>query len=151
MADSTAGHVPREVVHLAKEDQVMRFDVLPGGEVEGSRRGVANGIRGTSCMVNLLTILGGQRSPTRSFTAEHVVYQVAGRSNWEVGEVTYTLSEGDLLFIPANCSYAISNDDQGPGFFLDIATSAGQWPPQIAYEGGEVQNREAAKALFDEA
>jgi quercetin dioxygenase-like cupin family protein len=136
-ADTLNGGVPEGAFHLPRGDQVTIFGRLPGSDQEGTRRGVANGISATACMVNLITVPPGQGSPERSFNAEHVAYQVTGTTTWIVEGEHFTLNAGDLFFIPANRRYAIRNDGATDGAFLDIAASAGVWPPTISYADGQ--------------
>ena len=70
-----AANVPEGALHLKAADQIIRYDVLPGGDVEGTRRGVANGIATTSTMVNVLEMPPGQSSPKRQFTGDHTIFQ----------------------------------------------------------------------------
>lgn len=133
MTDSYQSRIPQTTVHLRAADQVTEFGRLPGSDQEGTRRGVANGISATACMVNLLTIPPAQGSPERTFNAEHVAYQVSGTTTWIVERTRYTLEPGDMLFIPADRSYSIVNEGSEDGRFLDIAASSGTWPPTISY------------------
>lgn len=140
--DSLNGGVPQRTFHLPRQDQVTVFGRLPGSDQEGTRRGVANGISGSACMVNLITVPPGQRGPKRTFNAEHIVYQVTGKTTWLVEDEQFTLEPGDLLFVPPNRAYAIVNSGGEDGAFLDIAASAGVWPPTISYESGDVVSSE---------
>ena len=133
MTDRYESSIPQTTMHLRAADQVTVFGRLPGSDEEGSRRGVANGFSATACMVNLLTIPPAQGSPERTFNAEHVAYQVSGTTTWIVDGARYTLEPGDMLFIPADRRYSIVNEGSEDGRFLDIASSAGVWPPTISY------------------
>jgi quercetin dioxygenase-like cupin family protein len=143
MADSLNGGVPEGTLHLRRNDQVTVYGRLPGSDQEGTRRGVANGVLASACMVNLITMPPAQRGPERSFNAEHVAYQVTGTTTWVVEGERFTIEPGDLLFIPADRRYWIMNEGAEEGSFLDIAASAGVWPPTISYTDGAVVNAES--------
>jgi quercetin dioxygenase-like cupin family protein len=125
--------VSDETYLLSADDQVTVYGRLPGSDQEGTRRGVANGVAATACMVNLITMPSGQRGPERSFNAEHVAYGVTGATTWVVDGARFTLEPAGLLFIPADRSYWIANEGPDEASFLDIAASAGVWPPTITY------------------
>jgi quercetin dioxygenase-like cupin family protein len=127
------GGVPQETVLLKADDQMTVYGRLPGSDQEGTRRGVANGMSGSLCMVNRITFPPGQGSPPRTFNAEHIAYHVTGITTWTVEGTAYRGEPGDLLFIPAGRPYSIMNEGDQEASFLDIAASAGVWPPTISY------------------
>ena len=108
-----ASAVPRGPLHLRAAEQIIRYDVLPGGDVEGTRRGVANGIAATSTMVNVLEMPPGQSSPQRQFTGDHVIFQLAGTAEWNVEGVLYQVEPGDILFFPPDTTYSFANRRRG--------------------------------------
>jgi quercetin dioxygenase-like cupin family protein len=131
-----AGAVPTGPVHLRAADQVVRYDLLPGGDTEGTRRGVANGFATSSTMVNVLEMPPGQASPPRRFTGDHVVFQLAGVCEWEVDGTVHRLEAGDMLFFPPGTPYSFSNPGEVLARFIDVAGRVDDWPPRMLYEDG---------------
>lgn len=131
-----AGAVPTGPLHLPASEQVVRFDLLPGGDVEGTRRGVANGIATSSTMVNVLVMPPGQTSPTRRFTGDHVIFQLSGTVEWTVGDDVYRLSPNDMLFFPPGTPYSFANVGDTDARFIDVAGRVDDWPPRMLYEDG---------------
>jgi len=131
-----AGAVPTGPLHLRAADQVIRYDLLPGGEVEGTRRGVANGIATGCTMVNVLEMPPGQSSPRRRFTGDHVVVQLAGVVVWELDGVEHRLEPGDMLFFPPGTAYSFANPGDTTARFIDVAGRVDDWPPRMLYEDG---------------
>jgi quercetin dioxygenase-like cupin family protein len=148
-AGAGASAVPREPFHLKAADQVVRYDLLPDGEVEGTRRGVANGVAGTSTMVNVLEMPPGQTSPPRRFTGDHTVFQLAGVVEWEVEGVAYRLEPGDMLFFPPGLRYAYTNVGDELARFIDVAGRVDDWPPSMLYDDGPALNSGTLDGLFN--
>ncbi len=131
-----AANVPDGPLFLKAAQQVIRYDVLPGGEVEGTRRGVANGVATTSTMVNVLEMPPGQSSPKRQFTGDHTIYHLAGTGEWDVEGTVYVLEPGDILFFPPDTTYSFANRGDVPMRFIDCAGRVDDWPPRMKYEDG---------------
>jgi quercetin dioxygenase-like cupin family protein len=144
-----AGAVPDKPFHLLAQEQVVKYDVLPGGEVEGTRRGVANGVATTSTMVNRLEMPPGQSSPKRQFTGDHVIYQLAGTVAWDVEGVVYRLGPGDMLFFPPDTTYSFANVGDDVAQFLDVAGRVDDWPPRMKYEDGTEISSGTLDQLFN--
>jgi len=141
-----AEQVPTEPLLVPAADQVVRYNLLPDGDVEGTRRGVANGLAGASCMVNVLEMPPHQASPTRRFNGEHIVFQLSGTVIWTVDGVDYPLSAGDMLFVPVDRPYSFRNVGDELGRFVDIAGKVEDWPPSMFYADG----RQVASASMGE-
>jgi len=144
-----ASAVPEAPLHVPHDQQQMRYEVLPGGDVEGTRRAVANGIATSSTMVNRLEMPPGQSSPPRRFTGDHVIYQLEGTIVWDVDGTPYRLRPGDLLFIPPNIPYSFSNDGTEIGRFIDIAGRVDDWPPRMLYADGTEISSGSLNELFN--
>ena len=144
-----AEQVPTEPLLVTAAEQVVRYNLLPDGDVEGTRRGVANGLAGASCMVNVLEMPPRQASPTRRFNGEHIVYQLSGTVIWNVDGVDYALNAGDMLFVPADCPYSFRNDGEVLGRFVDIAGKVDEWPPSMSYEDGRRVDSASMGELFN--
>jgi quercetin dioxygenase-like cupin family protein len=144
-----ASAVPEEPLHIPFDQQQMRYEVLPGGDVEGTRRAVANGIATTSTMVNRLEMPPGQSSPPRRFTGDHVIYHLEGTIEWNVDGVSYRLRPGDLLFIPPNVPYSFSNVGAEIGRFIDVAGRVDDWPPRMLYADGTEISSGSLNQLFN--
>ena len=144
-----AAAVPDSPLHVPHDQQLMRYDVLPGGDVEGTRRAVANGIATTSTMVNRLEMPPGQSSPPRRFTGDHVIYQLEGTIEWDVDGVIYLLRPGDLLFIPPGVPYSFSNAGTDIGRFIDVAGRVEDWPPRMLYADGTEISSGSLNQLFN--
>src|SRR6195952_2925960 len=126
-----AAAIPEGPLHIPNDEQLMRYEVLPGGEVEGTRRAVANGIAATSTMVNRLEMPPGQSSPPRQFTGDHVVYQLEGTVDWDVDGTVYRLGPGDMLYFPPGLPYSYSNVGEEIARFIDVAGRVDDWPPRM--------------------
>lgn len=144
-----AAAVPDGPMHLPATAQVVRYDVLPGGEVEGTRRGVANGFATTSTMVNVLEMPPGQSSPRRQFTGDHVLYQLAGTVEWDVEGVIHRLTAGDMLYFPPNTTYSFANVGTDVARFIDVAGRVDDWPPRMKYEDGTEISSGTLNQLFN--
>ena len=144
-----ASVVPEAPMHIPSAQQQMRYEVLPGGDVEGTRRAVANGIATSSTMVNRLEMPPGQSSPHRRFTGDHVIYHLEGTIEWDVDGINYRLSPGDLLFIPPNIPYSFSNPGDEIGRFIDVAGRVDDWPPRMLYADGTEISSGSLTQLFN--
>jgi quercetin dioxygenase-like cupin family protein len=144
-----ASAVPDHPLHIPAAEQLVRYDVLPGGDTEGTRRGVANGIATSSTMVNLLEMPPGQSSPLRRFTGDHVIYQLAGTVEWLVDGVPHRLSPGDMLFFPPETPYSFTNVGDDLARFLDVAGRVDDWPPRMKYEDGTEISSGTLDQLFN--
>jgi quercetin dioxygenase-like cupin family protein len=144
-----ASAVPQGPFHLKAADQVVRYDLLPDGDVEGTRRGVANGVAATSTMVNVLEMPPGQTSPMRRFTGDHVVFQLAGTVEWEVDGSIYRLDPGDMLYFPPGLRYAYTNVGDVVARFIDVAGRVDDWPPSMLYDDGPVVSSSTLDGLFN--
>ena len=144
-----ASAVPLEPLHVPNDQQQMRYEVLPGGDEEGTRRAVANGIATSSTMVNRLEMPPGQSSPPRRFTGDHVIYHLEGTIEWNVDGVSYRLRPGDLLFIPPNVPYSFSNPGDDIGRFIDVAGRVDDWPPRMLYADGTEISSGSLNQLFN--
>jgi quercetin dioxygenase-like cupin family protein len=144
-----AGAVPEGPLHIRDDEQVMRYDVLPGGNVEGTRRAVANGIATTSTMVNRLEMPPGQSSPKRRFTGDHVIYQLAGTVAWDVDGTVYRLAPGDMLYFPPGTPYSFANVGDDIARFIDVAGRVDDWPPRMLYEDGTEISSGSLDQLFN--
>ena len=144
-----AGAVPTGAFHLKAADQVVRYDLLPDGEVEGTRRGVANGVAATSTMVNVLEMPPGQTSPMRRFTGDHTVFQLAGSVEWDVDGSVYRLEPGDMLYFPPGLRYAYTNVGDELARFIDVAGRVDDWPPSMLYDDGPAVSSATLDGLFN--
>jgi quercetin dioxygenase-like cupin family protein len=144
-----ASAVPEGPLHVPNDQQQMRYDVLPGGDVEGTRRAVANGIATTSTMVNRLEMPPGQSSPGRRFTGDHVIYQLEGTVEWDVDGVPYRLGPGDMLYFPPGTPYSFSNVGDGMARFIDVAGRVDDWPPRMLYADGTEISSGSLNQLFN--
>jgi quercetin dioxygenase-like cupin family protein len=144
-----ASAVPEGPLHIPNDEQVMKYDVLPGGDVEGTRRAVANGIATTSTMVNRLEMPPSQSSPPRRFTGDHTVYQLEGTVEWDVDGTVYRLAPGDILFFPPGLSYSYSNVGDEIARFIDVAGRVDDWPPRMLYADGTEISSGTLNQLFN--
>jgi quercetin dioxygenase-like cupin family protein len=144
-----ASAVPEGPLHIRSDQQQMKYDVLPDGDVEGTRRAVANGIAATSTMVNRLEMPPGQSSPPRRFTGDHVVYQLEGTVEWNVDGVPYRLGPGDMLYFPPGTSYSYSNVGPEIARFIDVAGRVDDWPPRMLYADGTEISSGSLNQLFN--
>ena len=144
-----AAAVPAGPMHLPASAQVVRYNVLPGGETDGTRRGVANGFATTSAMVNVLEMPPGQSSPKRQFTGDHVLYQLAGTVEWDVEGVIHRLAPGDMLYFPPNTTYSFANVGADLARFIDVAGTVDDWPPRMKYEDGTEISSGTLNQLFN--
>ena len=141
--------VPAAATVVRAADQVVRYDLLPDGDVEGTRRGVANGVAGQSCMANVLEMPPAQASPLRRFSGEHIVVQLAGTMTWNVEGVDHTLEPGDMCFVPVGHAYSFRNDGDLTARFLDIAGRVDEWPPSMSYADGTRLRSSSMPDLFN--
>ena len=149
-AGAGAAAVPTSALHLPARAQVMNYDVLPGGNVEGTRRAVANGIAATSVMVNVLEMPPGQGSPPRQFTGDHTIFHIAGVIEWDVEGTIYRLDAlGDILFFPPDTSYSYANPGDEVARFIDIAGRVDDGPPRMKYEDGTEISSGTLTQLFN--
>jgi quercetin dioxygenase-like cupin family protein len=144
-----ASAVPEGPLHVPNDQQQMRYEVLPGGDVEGTRRAVANGIATTSTMVNRLEMPPGQSSPQRRFTGDHVIYQLEGMVEWDVDGVPYRLTPGDMLYFPPGTPYSFSNVGTTLARFIDVAGRVDDWPPRMLYADGTEISSGSLNQLFN--
>jgi len=144
-----ASAAPDGPLYLRAAEQVVRYDVLPGGDVEGTRRGVANGIATSSTMVNVLEMPPGQSSPKRQFTGDHVIYHLAGTVEWDVEGVIHRLTAGDMLFFPPDTTYSFANVGDDLARFIDVAGKVDDWPPRMKYEDGTEISSGTLNQLFN--
>lgn len=144
-----AAAVPEGPLHIPNDEQEMRYDVLPGGDTEGTRRAVANGLATNSTMVNRLEMPPGQRSPQRRFTGDHVIYQLEGNVDWDVDGVLYRLEPGDMLYFPPGTPYSFSNPGAQIARFIDVAGRVEDWPPRMLYADGTEISSGSLNQLFN--
>ena len=144
-----ANAVPTDAMVVKAEDQIVRSDLLPGGDTEGTRRGVANGFAGTACMVNVLEMPVGQSSPMRRFSGEHIVYQLVGSVVWVVDGVDHRIDPGDMLFVPVHRAYSFRNVGDVDARFIDIAGKVEEWPPAMSYDDGTRLESSSMGDLFN--
>ena len=144
-----ANAVPTETMVVRADDQIVRYDLLPGGDVEGTRRGVANGLAGTACMVNVLEMPVGQSSQLRKFSGEHIVYQLEGSVVWQVDGIDHRIDPGDMLFVPVDRAYSFRNVGGATARFIDIAGKVDEWPPAMSYDDGTRLESSSMDDLFN--
>jgi mannose-6-phosphate isomerase-like protein (cupin superfamily) len=62
----------------------------------------------------------GVAGPTRVFPNEHLIFIVNGRWGCAIGDESYELEANDLVFIPADAEYSMSNVGDEDGMHLSI-------------------------------
>jgi quercetin dioxygenase-like cupin family protein len=120
-----------------RNKQSPHWDALPGGKTFGTLRAACSGLAGTNFTVNKVLVLVGQHSPPHDWSGEHVVYQLVGQMEFEIGDQTYHLDPQDMLFIPARVVYRYRNVADDNAAFLSIIGRVDEWPSTGQYFSDE--------------
>lgn len=122
-------------VLLKHRDMQPRWDYLAdkGGQQFGSIRAIYDGLHGTNYNSHKVLLVVGQASPVHDSTAEHIIFQLQGQVEFEMGGESYVLDPGDMLFIPAKVPYLYRNVGEDNVIFLSTVGRVDSWPPKGTY------------------
>lgn len=119
---------------LKAADQVPDWD-LRDSDQEGTHRAICTGLQGTGCAAAVLVVPEGQGANPHAYTAEHLLYQLEGTSEVQIGDDRWQIEPGDLFFMPANVEYVYRNVGQGTVRQLSVTAKVEDWPGRVVYPG----------------
>jgi quercetin dioxygenase-like cupin family protein len=126
---------PKRISFIAAADLLERTNDLPKADTPGFERAIGRGFRTPNTSVGIGVILGGQRSPLHSSSADHLLLGLTGEIIFRSDGTEYRLGPGDLIFLGAEVFYEYWNPGRDEARFVDVLGRSGEgaWPASGKY------------------